>query len=290
VVAVGVGIRQMIGKPAPQVKKAHPVAVPSPRAAKTAPAIVIPPYEIFPKTQPAVPPQPEKPVPPVADRRPRVAIIIDDIGYDRKIANDFLALKIPLTFSVLPFSPFGRKIAEAAHLRGTEIMLHLPMEPVEYPRVNPGPGGLLTSMGPDVLIAQLDRDLDDIGMAQGVNNHMGSRMTTQSNQMRQIFSILKKRHLFFIDSLTTANSVCRPSARLFQVPFAQRDVFLDNVQNPVAIARQIQRLVEIARHRGQAVGIGHPHPATFRALFEALPKLGNEVLLVPASEVVHLSG
>ncbi len=290
VVAAGVGVRYMIGKPAPQTIKTHPAIVSPLRTPKRASVPEIPTYEIFPKTEPSAPPEREKPVPPLADHRPRVAIIIDDIGYDRKIANDFLALKAPLTFSVLPFSPFGRKIAETAQSRGTEIMLHLPMEPVEYPRINPGPGALLTSMGPDALIAQLVRDIDDISMAKGVNNHMGSRMTTDSDQMNQIFSVLKKRHLFFIDSLTTAHSVCRPAARLFQIPFAQRDVFLDDVQNPVAIERQIRLLVEIARHRGHAVGIGHPHLATYQALCEALPKLSTEVQLVHASDVVQRNG
>ena len=169
-------------------------------------------------------------------------------------------------------------------------MLHLPMEPMEYPRVDPGPGALLTSMSPDELIAQLTKNLDTLPSARGVNNHMGSKMTTMSNQMYQIFSILKKRNLFFIDSRTTAESLSRPSARLLKIPFAQRDIFLDHVQNADFIRKQLKKLVRIAIRHGTAIGIGHPHPITIDVLQEELPKLKNKVELVPASAVVHVIG
>ena len=108
-------------------------------------------------------------------------------------------------------------------------MLHLPMEPSEYPMVNPGPGALLSSMSADELIAQLKKDLQSVSSIKGVNNHMGSKMTQHSAQMYQIFSILKKEGLYFIDSRTTSKTLCKPSARLLQVPFAERDVFLDHI-------------------------------------------------------------
>ncbi len=247
----------------------------------------IPAFEIYPKKE--LPPA--KPIPrPAPKRLPRVAIIIDDLGYDSRIAEKFLQLDGPVTLSILPFSPFQKKIYRKTKKYRTETMLHLPMEPMEYPRVDPGPGALLTSMSPDELIAQLIKNLDTLPSAKGVNNHMGSKMTTMSNQMHQIFSILKKRNLFFIDSRTTAESLSRPSARLLKIPFAQRDIFLDHVQKADFIRKQLKKLVRIAIRHGTAIGIGHPYPITIEVLREELPKLKNKVELVPASAVVHVLG
>jgi polysaccharide deacetylase 2 family uncharacterized protein YibQ len=129
-----------------------------------------------------------------------------------------------------------------------------------------------------------------VPFAKGVNNHMGSKMTAESSQMYQIFSVLKERNLYFIDSRTTARTLCKPSARLFQIPFAQRDVFLDHLQNAEFIRKQIKELISVARRNGYAVGIGHPHVITYNILREMLPELQKEVKLVPASEIVHLLG
>jgi len=119
---------------------------------------------------------------------------------------------------------------------------------------------------------------------------MGSRMTAVSTQMYQILSALKKRDLFFIDSLTTSQSLCRSCAHILQIPFAQRDVFLDHVVDEGTIRIKIGQLIRIADHYGEAVGIGHPHPETYNALREMLPELQKEVELVPASEIVHTAG
>jgi uncharacterized protein len=119
---------------------------------------------------------------------------------------------------------------------------------------------------------------------------MGSKMTTVSSQMYQVFSVLKKRGLFFIDSRSTAKTLCKPSAGLFQIPFAERDIFIDHVQEPGFIRNQLKRLVEIAHQRGEAIGIAHPHRVTLEVLQSMIPELKEKVLLVPASEVVHIVG
>ena len=248
-----------------------------------------PTFEIYPsKKIPSV----KKPVKstPSAKHRPLVAIIIDDLGYDKKIAIKFSKLNAMLTFSILPHSPYQKTIAHLSKEKGFDIMLHLPMEPVEYPDVNPGPGTLLTSMTPDQLTRQLENDLDAVPFIKGVNNHMGSKMTAASSQMYQIFTILKKRGLYFVDSRTTVETLCKPSARLFQIPFAQRDVFLDHVASEDFIRKQLNELVRIAQHNGYAVGIGHPHSLTYQVLREMLPELQKKVRLVPASEIVDLVG
>jgi len=245
-------------------------------------------FEIFPKAKIPIERPIVKPEKPPEKKLPKVAIIIDDLGYDKKIAQKFLDLEAIFTFSILPHSPFQKKIARLAQDKGLEVMLHLPMEPVEYPAVNPGLGTLLTSMSPDELIVQLEKNLDTLPSIKGVNNHMGSKMTTESDQLYQIFSILKKRGLFFIDSRTTAKTLCKPSARLFKVPFAQRDVFIDHHHEPEFIRQQLKELIDIANRHGEAIGIAHPNITTYKILKQLLPELQKEVQLVPASKVVHV--
>jgi polysaccharide deacetylase 2 family uncharacterized protein YibQ len=234
-----------------------------------------------------IPKAPPENIPVPDEKLPLVALIVDDLGYDKKIAKKFLALNVNLTFSILPHSPFQNEIARLASSKGIEIMLHLPMEPVEYPDVNPGPGTLLSSMSPDELIGQLEDDLNALPGITGVNNHMGSKLTAESTQMYQIFSILKQRGLFFIDSRTTSDSMGRPSARLLQIPFAERDVFIDHYLKPNFIRKQIKELIRIARSNGAAVGILHPHSTTYQILREELPELQNQVQLVSASKIAH---
>lgn len=292
----------------PVVEKKAPsepaAAKPPGRAAGTEkPAAAQPPlYEVFPEKaaspktpaaesdalQAALPPAP--PEPPPLKKPPRVAIIIDDLGYDRQLAEKLIDLNAPFTFAILPHSPHQAAIARLAHDRGLEIMLHLPMEPVEYPEINPGPGALLTSMGPDELLQVLEQNLKAVPYIKGVNNHMGSRLTANSEQMYQVLSALKRHGLYFVDSRTSDVSVCRPSARLFQIPFTQRDVFLDHAHDPTSIRKQIRELVRIAQRKGEAVGIAHPHPATYTILKEELPALRQQVEIVPASRLARVLG
>jgi polysaccharide deacetylase 2 family uncharacterized protein YibQ len=272
-------------KKIPRPPKPRKAATPS----KTTPARVKPPvYEIYPAKENVArtPIRPERPV----TGLPRVAIIIDDIGYDRGLARKFMAFDVPLTFSVLPDSPFGDILVKEIKAQGLELMLHQPMEPREYPQVNPGPGALLSAMTADELIAQLERNLDGLPGVRGVNNHMGSQLTTESSRMYQVFSVIKKRGLYFVDSRSTADTICRPSAHMFQVPFAERDIFLDHFQEAAFIRKQFRLLVKEARKHGQAIAIAHPHSLTVKIFKEMLPELKKQVQLVPASEIVHLIG
>lgn len=319
VVVLGLVVNQALKKGRPAKKPPGPVAaLPQPPKHPVYPPVesrppVIPPVESKPPVLPPVdirppafevythiePPAPVPPpvLPPVREKPvhrpgelPRIAIIIDDIGYDLPIAEKFIALHAAITLSILPNSPQQRQIVRLAREKGLDLMLHLPMEPMEYPAVNPGPGALLTAMSPDLLISQLNDDLDSVPYIKGVNNHMGSRMTASSDQMNQILSSIKKRNLFFIDSRTTADTKARSSARLFQVPYAERDVFLDNVQEPEAIRRQFRLLLQKAAANGQALAIGHPHPLTLQILREELPEIQKKVTIVPASSLVHAAG
>lgn len=283
VVTAGLLANRLLMRPSPPV-------VPKPKSIQTAQPKTgavyhsVPEYEAF-HRETVPPPPPITRIKPVTNGIP-VAIIIDDIGYDRKMADGFLALEVPLTFSVLPMGTFNDSIIRKALKQDIEIMLHQPMEPGNYPIVNPGPGALLAAMKPDELIAQLNANLDSIPAVKGVNNHMGSKLTASSDQMRQVFTILKKRDLFFVDSRTSADTLCRPSAELLHLPFAERDVFIDHEQTHAFVRKQLKLLVKRARRQGYAIGIAHPHPVTLEVLKEMLPELKGAVFLTHASQVV----
>ncbi len=283
VVTAGLLANRFLMRPLPPVV-AKPKPIPITRSETGPVHHSMPDYEAF-HREVVPPPPPITRIKPVTNGIP-VAIIIDDIGYDRKMADGFLALDVPLTFSVLPKGSFIHSIIDQALKNDVEIMLHLPMEPSNYPIVNPGPGALLSTMGPDELIAQLNENLDSVPNVKGVNNHMGSKLTASAAQMRQIFTILKKRDLFFVDSRTTAETLCRPSAELLHLPFAERDVFIDHEQTPAFVRKQFKLLIKRARRQGYAIGIAHPHPVTLEVLKEMLPELKEAVSLTHASQVV----
>lgn len=252
--------------------------------------IPTPQFEIYPQKD--IPrPKPEK-VPALAPDSglPRVAIILDDIGYDREIVSKFLSLDLPLTLSMLPKSPYKNSILAEAQKHDIEFMLHQPMEPFEYPRANPGPGALLSSMSPDELLQQFINNLDEMPFVSGVNNHMGSKMTADAAQMRQLFTVMKQRNLYFIDSRTTEKTICRRSANLLQLPFGERDIFIDHFQENDFIEKQLHKLVRIAEKYGVAIGIAHPYRRTYKILRDMMADMQKKVQFVPASEVAHVSG
>ena len=219
--------------------------------------------------------------------RSRVAIIIDDLGYDPDIASSFIHLDLPISLSVLPCAPYTDLIVREANENGCEIILHLPMEPKHYPSVNPGPGALFLSMEEQEILRILDKDLKDIPGARGVNNHMGSSFTENRDKMLVVLRELKKRNLFYLDSRTTSNTVGLKLAKNMGLPAAKRSVFLDNDLAPKAIRIQLERLLSMARHSGFAIGIGHPHKETLEVLTEYHSGIKAEFNIVNVSELVR---
>ncbi|MBW2615092.1 MAG: divergent polysaccharide deacetylase family protein [Deltaproteobacteria bacterium] len=224
---------------------------------------------------------------PVKDVRSRVAIIIDDLGYEPDIALSFIQLNLPLSLSVLPCAPFTDLIVREATEKGSELILHLPMEPKHYPSVNPGSGALFLSMEEQEILRMLNQDLEDIPGARGVNNHMGSSFTENREKMLIVLKELKKRNLFYIDSRTTSDTVGFELARDIGLPAAKRSVFLDNDLAPKAIKIQLERLLSMARHSGFAIGIGHPHKETLKILREYQSGIKAEFHVVHVSELVR---
>lgn len=221
------------------------------------------------------------------DLRPKVAIIIDDLGYDSDLAFSFLKLNLELSFSILPSAPFTDIIVREANKKGREIILHQPMEPKDYPSVDPGPGALFLSMNQRDIRQILDKNLREIKGAKGVNNHMGSSFTKSREKMLLVLQELKNRELFYVDSRTTMRTVGFEQARRIGLPAAERTLFLDNNQDPKAIRVQIERLLEIARNFGSAIGIGHPYNETFEILEKYQNRLKEEFDVVPVSELVR---
>lgn len=219
--------------------------------------------------------------------RPRVAIIIDDLGYDPRLAAAFMRLGLPLTLSILPRTPFGGAIGREATKKGLEVLLHQPMEPADYAEKDPGPAALFVSMPEGEIIRVLNENLSMIPGAKGVNNHMGSCFTKDPEKMRVFMTALKRRGLFFIDSKTTKESVAIEEAKRLGVKYQSRDVFLDNVLDPAAIQQQVNRLLSIAEKTGCAIGIGHPYEITLDMLRQNLQRLKKEVHLVSVSTLVR---
>lgn len=217
---------------------------------------------------------------------PLVAIIIDDVGYRLHEGRRAAALPAPVTLSFLPHTPYAARLAREAHALGKEVMLHLPMAALQ-PRPL-GPGGLTWDMDQEAFLATLRDDLAAVPHARGINNHMGSLMTTDPTAMKWLMGEIRLRGgLFFVDSRTTAESVARRVAVSFDIPSSRRDVFLDNEQRPEAIVRQLESLTALARRSGSAIAIGHAHPATLAMLEQHLPRLASEgIRLAPVSQVI----
>ncbi len=218
---------------------------------------------------------------------PRLAIIIDDLGSDRAAAEAIFALGYPLTVSVLPNHEHSVDIAQEAHRRGFQVMLHLPMQSVanetpETQELHPG-------MPASEVAALVDLFLKNVPDAAGVNNHQGSQATADAALMDELMPVLRDRRLFYVDSRTTAATVAYDTAQDFGVRSAFRNVpFLDDVTEVAAVRRQLELALRGAREKGEAVAIGHPHPATLQALREVLPQARAQgVRLVPASELAH---
>lgn len=211
-----------------------------------------------------------------------ISLIIDDLGHRLSDGERATHLPGPVVCAVLPHTPHGPWLAQRAHAAGKEVMLHLPMQPDS--NKDAGAGSLDAGMSEAEWRARLDRNLASVPHAIGVNNHMGSRLTTEPRAMHWLMGALRERRLFFIDSLTTRDSLAARSARAQGLPSLTRDLFLDRDPSPAAVSAQLSELERLARERGHALAIGHPYPATLAALEAWLPQLGARGLtLIPVT-------
>jgi uncharacterized protein len=218
---------------------------------------------------------------------PMIAIIIDDLGYHHTPDASVIDLKIPVTCAFLPDTPYSKSLALAAHERGKEIMLHMPMESMNHKAL--GPDGLELNMSEHEFKSSLSHSLDSIPYVQGINNHMGSLLTQHPGHMAWLMHELMGRpSLYFIDSRTTTKTVALQLAREYGVPSLKRDVFIDSKPNDEAYATsQLLQARRLAKHKGFAVAIGHPFPETLAAIKKMSQKMkGEGIRFVTVSQLI----
>jgi polysaccharide deacetylase 2 family uncharacterized protein YibQ len=217
-----------------------------------------------------------------------IALIIDDLGNQQLPGERAIALDGPVACAIMPHTAYATYLAETAHAAGKEVMLHLPMQPVEMDRIA-GPGEISLDNDREELGEILAGDLQSVPHTTGVNNHMGSLITRHPGHMRWLMDELARRgDLFFIDSFTTPDSVAYAMAQEQGIPTARRHVFIDNDQSSAAIAAAFARLKQRAVEQGYAIGIGHPYPATLSYLEAVLPTLNAEgIELVPVTQIIN---
>ena len=289
-------------KPPQAKERAYEEALPADVYVAAPPATMPPPAE-SPAVLPAVPPAlkaPAVPAPaigepawrrfalaaPDAGGRPMIAVVIDDMGLDRKRSARAVDLAGPLTLSFLTYADDLGGQTAAARAAGHELLLHISMEPTSR-TIDPGPNVLLTGETPDEIRRRLTWGLDRASGYVGINNHMGSKFTGDGPAMAVVMEVLRSRGLLFLDSRTTPDSMGAREAHRAGVPVLERNVFLDNVNEVAAVNDRLAEVERIARHHGTAIAIGHPRDATLAALAAWIPHLKERgFVLVPLTAVL----
>ncbi|MDH2324749.1 MULTISPECIES: divergent polysaccharide deacetylase family protein [Providencia] len=214
----------------------------------------------------------------------KLAIVIDDFGYRVKEDNQILALPAAVTIAILPSSPHGREVAEKAHQQGRDILIHMPMKPLSNQPLEKDT--LSPSMSAEDIDQLIKNAIKRVPYAKGMNNHMGSEMTSSLPGMRNVMHSLSQSNLFFLDSVTIGNTQVKNAAKEYGVPTLRRHIFIDNHQSEEETRSQLNKAVAYARKHGSAVAIGHPHPSTVRALQKYLPQLPADIELVAVSSLL----
>ncbi|EFL52095.1 protein of unknown function DUF610 YibQ [Solidesulfovibrio fructosivorans JJ]] len=248
------------------------------------------------KVEPAAPAAP--PSPPAAEpatqspqpaedtaKGPRMVVVIDDIGDNPVMARRLMELPFPVTLAILPNRPHTRSLAAEIAAHGNETILHQPMQPISYPRVNPGPGALFTDMDTRRIQTTLSENIAQLPHIVGINNHMGSAFTSDQAGMDAVMPVLKAHGLFFMDSVTSPASAAAEAARKAGVHYYRRAVFLDNVRNVRTILGQLKTAERHALKHGRAIAIGHPYNETYEALLLWAKERDPHVSLVTLTEL-----
>jgi len=202
---------------------------------------------------------------PEPSKKPQLALVIDDFGYSKNgVVESFLQVDLALTLSVIPTLPHTVYFLNRINEEKKQALLHLPMEAEEFTSdVN----SVLTSMSDAEIDSLVGFYIDETPGVSGVNNHLGSLATQDRRVMTAVLNVIRARGLFFLDSLTSSKSIAYNTAKSLGVPAARNDIFIDaDTEDPNVVAARLERLLEIARNRGYAIGIGHPMPWTLEAI------------------------
>lgn len=217
----------------------------------------------------------------------KLAIVIDDFGYRPAEENKVLQMPAAISVAVLPNAPGARSMATKAHQGGHEVLIHLPMAPLSKQPLEKDT--LSPEMSSEEIARILQNAVSHVPYAVGLNNHMGSKMTSSLPGMQKVMQALSHYNFYFLDSMTIGNSQSTNAAQGTQVKVLKRRVFLDDSQDPSAIRQQFTRAVKLAQRDGYAIAIGHPHPSTVRVLQQMLPALPSDITLVRPSQLLHES-
>ena len=216
-----------------------------------------------------------------------IAVVIDDVGLDRRRSRRAMALPAPLTIALMAYADDAPEQAESARRGGHELIVHLPMEPSDEGE-NPGPNALLSGLTAAEFTRRLDWNLSQFAGYVGVNNHMGSKLTSDAAALAPVMAALKARGLLFLDSRTSGQSQGLAVARRYGVPAVERNIFIDHDVSPIAVRTALVRAEDLARRNGFAIAIGHPKDVTLDALEEWLPDVQQRgFALVPLTAIVR---
>jgi len=214
-----------------------------------------------------------------------LSIVIDDFGYRPTQENQVLQMPPAISVAVLPNAPHAREMATKAHQRGHEVLIHLPMAPLSKQPLEKD------TLTPDMSSNEIERIIREavarVPYAVGMNNHMGSAMTSSLPGMQKVMQVLNHYNFYFLDSMTIGNSQSTRAAQGTSVKILKRRVFLDDTQNEADIRKQFIRAVRLAQRDGSAIAIGHPHPTTVKVLQQMLPTLPADIILVRPSQLLN---
>jgi len=227
----------------------------------------------------------KKPI--LSPAKPKIVIVIDDMGLNKSLSRKVSALPGPLTLSFLPYGQGLEAQTLDSAAMGHEIFMHLPMEPFDSNK-DPGPEALHVKMSADNILQQVRQNITKFPVLAGVNNHMGSRFTSDESKMKLVLGVLKHHNLAFVDSKTAPTSVAADLAAELRLNHLSRDIFIDHLVEKTAISHQLAKIEAIARRKGYALAIGHPKKETLSALQEWLPTLaGKGFDLVSVTDLIH---
>ncbi len=249
--------------------------------------------ELTPEPEAVVEAPPPAPEPEPAIRHEgepaKIVIIIDDMGMDRRRSHSVVELNGPLTLAFLPYAPKLDDLTQGAKDKGHELIIHMPMEPMDS-NLNPGSIALRSGMSDADIDGMMEKAFASFAGHEGMNNHMGSRLTKDEKAMKRVMAKLKERGLFFVDSKTIGSSVASRMAEAAGIKHADRDVFLDHQDTPEFVRSALRQTERVASRKGYAIAIGHPKDSTINALKEWLPGLKERGFeLVPVSAVLRTS-
>ncbi len=218
----------------------------------------------------------------------KIALIIDDFGYfDNDLSDSFFNLPKEITFSVIPGHQFSKILARKIDKLNHNLLIHLPMEPIDY-KGDEKQYIIMTEMNSYEIENRIDKAINDLPQAIGINNHMGSKSTSDLVTMNKVANTIKNKDLLFVDSFTFKNSIAYKVMKKHDIPTAKRDIFIDNENDSEYISQQIDKLVQLAIKNGKAIGIGHGRKNTLLMLQKKIPDIiSNGIVLVSISEYLY---